>query len=106
MSLKKEQVGKIIVTGQDADVQGVNNLINGSQSMTIYKPIAPLATRAAVVAMELAKTKKVANIEKVKVGELLIYAELLAPVVVDKNNYKETVVKDGQVQLSELIGNE
>lgn len=102
LSLKKELIGKVIITGQDADVQGVNNIIAGSQSMTIYKPIKPLATRAAEVAVQLGKEKSIKDATKIKVGELLVPAELLTPVVVDKNNYKDTVINDGHVQLAEL----
>jgi D-xylose transport system substrate-binding protein len=105
LALKKDLLGKVVITGQDADITGMKNIISNNQNMTIYKPIKPLATRAAEVAMELAKTHKIEGAIKVKVGDQEVYAELLSPVVVDKNNYKETVVKDGHVQQSELAGN-
>jgi D-xylose transport system substrate-binding protein len=101
-SLPKDLLGKVVITGQDADKASLKNIIAGNQSMTIYKPIKPLAFRAAESAMKLAKGEKLESI-KVKVGEYETNAMFLAPVVVDKSNYKETVVKDGHVSLSEVL---
>ncbi len=39
--------GKVLVTGQDAEVSGIRNILLGDQSMTIYKPIKKLATQLA-----------------------------------------------------------
>jgi D-xylose transport system substrate-binding protein len=102
LSLNKDLLGKIVITGQDADVIGLKNVISGNQSMTVYKSIKSLAIRAAEVAMELAKTKTIANGKLMKFGDLEVNAELLPAIAVDKSNYLDTVVKDGQVQLSEL----
>jgi D-xylose transport system substrate-binding protein len=70
--------------------------------MTIYKPIKPLAHQAAESAVKLAKKEKITSI-KTKVGDFEVNAILLEPIAVDKNNYKETVVKDGHVNLSEVL---
>lgn len=37
-----------------------------------------------------------------KVADYEVNAILLDPVVVDKNNYKETIIKDGHLSLSEI----
>jgi D-xylose transport system substrate-binding protein len=103
LALSKDQVGKVVVTGQDADPTGVKNIIQGNQSMTVYKPIKPLAMRAAEIAMILARKGDISNKKKIRFSDIEVYAELLAPLTVDKNNYKETVVKDGHVSLSEVI---
>jgi hypothetical protein len=52
----------------------------------------------------LAKTKTVANGKKMKFGDLEVMAELLPAIAVDKTNYLDTVIKDGQVQLSDITG--
>jgi len=101
-SLPKDLLGKVVVTGQDADKTTMKNIIAGTQAMTIYKPIKPLAYQAAQSAMKIAKGEKVSSI-KTKIGTHEVNAILLEPVVVDKNNYKETVVKDGHVNLSEVV---
>ena len=51
---------------------------------------------------KLAKKEKITSI-KTKVGDFEVNAILLEPIAVDKNNYKETVVKDGHVNLSEVL---
>jgi D-xylose transport system substrate-binding protein len=102
-SLPKELVGKVIVTGQDAEMNALKNIISGAQAMTIYKPIKPLAYQAAECALKLAKGEKILNTVKVKNGDVEVDAIQLDPVVVDKANYKDTVVKDGHVNLSELL---
>jgi D-xylose transport system substrate-binding protein len=101
-SLPKDLIGKVIVTGQDADKAALKNIISGNQSMTIYKPIKALAHTAAECAMKLAKKEKIESI-KTKVGDYETNAIYLEPVVVDKHNFKETVVKDGHVNLSEVL---
>lgn len=101
-SLPKDVLGKALVTGQDADKNSLKNIIAGTQTMTIYKPIKTLACQAAEAAMKIAKGEKVSSI-KTKIGTHEVNAILLEPVVVDKTNYKETVVKDGHVNLSEVL---
>lgn len=101
-ALPKELLGTTVITGQDADKASLKNIIAGNQSMTIYKPIKPLAHKAAECAIKLARGEKVESV-KIKIGEYETNAILLEPVVVDKSNYKETVVKDGHVNLTEVL---
>jgi D-xylose transport system substrate-binding protein len=105
LSIRKELLGKVVITGQDADITGVKNIISGNQSMTIYKPIKDLGRRAAELAMQLAKDPVIKDKTKTKIGDIEIYAELLPPVVVDKDNYKEILVKEGHIQSGELVEN-
>jgi D-xylose transport system substrate-binding protein len=102
-ALKPELRGKVLITGQDADLNSMRNIISGYQSMTIYKPIKPLAQLGAEVAMKLAKGVKIEGTTKLKFGNIEVASILLNPLVVDKTNYKDTVVKDGHVSLSELL---
>jgi D-xylose transport system substrate-binding protein len=99
---QKDLLGKVVVTGQDAEKTSLKNIIAGLQTMTVYKPIKTLAYQAAEAAMKIAKNEKVSP-TKTKIGTHEVNAILLEPVVVDKNNYKETVVKDGHVNLSEVL---
>jgi D-xylose transport system substrate-binding protein len=101
--LSADLLGKVAVTGQDADLAGIRNIIAGKQSMTIYKPIKPLAHLAADLAIKLGKGQAVQGKTKFQSGSITINAILLEPVVVDKTNYNETVVKDGHVSQSEII---
>jgi ABC-type xylose transport system substrate-binding protein len=47
--------GKVLVTGQDAGLEALQNVAAGKQTMTIYKPIVPLASQAVDAAIKLAK---------------------------------------------------
>jgi D-xylose transport system substrate-binding protein len=47
--------GKVLVSGQDADLQGCKRILAGEQAMTVYKPIRQLAEKAAEVAVAMAK---------------------------------------------------
>jgi D-xylose transport system substrate-binding protein len=52
--LKKKGLNKIVpVTGQDATVQGLQNILTGDQCMTVFKNIQPEAEAAANLAIKL-----------------------------------------------------
>jgi D-xylose transport system substrate-binding protein len=87
--------GKVFVSGQDADLAGLQRIVDGTQSMTVYKPISQLAPRAAEAAVTLAKKEKVSTTRTVNNGKIDVPSILLEPVVVDKNNLEETVIKEG-----------
>ncbi len=101
-ALPRDLSGKVIITGQDADLSGVEYIVDGSQSMTIYKPIKPMARLAGEAAMKLAIGEEVEGKTKIKTVILEVNAILLDPLVVDRSNYKETVVRDGHISLSDL----
>lgn len=103
-ALPIDMVGKVIVTGQDAELIAIKNIIAGTQTMTVYKPIKDLAYRAAEIAMGFSKGKGPKNSIKLKSEDVEVDAILLNPLVVDKSNYKSTVVQDGHVALSEIEG--
>src|SRR6185503_10281813 len=47
--------GKVLVTGQDAELAACQRIMRGTQTMTIYKPLQQLADRAAEVAVAIAR---------------------------------------------------
>lgn len=103
-ALPADLVGKVLITGQDAELIAVKNIISGNQAMTVYKPIRPLAHQAAELAMSFAKKGAMPkNKTKVKSDDIEVDAVLLKPLVVDKSNYKDTVVKDGHIAMSEIM---
>ena len=87
--------GKVLVSGQDADLAGLQRIIAGKQSMTVYKPVHLLARRAAEAAVALARGEKVDAPARINNGKVDVPSILLEPIVVDKANIEETVVKDG-----------
>jgi D-xylose transport system substrate-binding protein len=102
---EQKLAGKVLVSGQDADLAACQRIVAGAQSMTVYKPIAPLATRAAEVAIALAKHSSVESNGKVNNGSKDVASYLLAPVAVDKNNVVQTVIKDGFAKMEDVYRN-
>lgn len=98
-ALKSQHLdGKVVITGQDATTQGLQDILLGTQSMTVFKPIVREAAAAAKVAVGLAEGKKnaVSAVAKAKVfnGKMRVPSVLLQPIVVTKSNVG-IVVKDG-----------
>ena len=87
--------GKVLVTGQDAELAGLQRIAAGTQTMTIYKPLKELSSNAAIAAVRLAKHQVVIARTSVNNGKLDVPAILSDTVAVDKTNLETTVVKDG-----------
>jgi D-xylose transport system substrate-binding protein len=104
-ALPPQLVGKVLVTGQDAALDAVQRVVEGKQTMTIYKPIQPLAFIAVDSAMKLAKGEKVDAKDKINNGKLDVPALLFEPMVLDKNNVMQTVIKDGYHKLEDVYKN-
>jgi D-xylose transport system substrate-binding protein len=86
--------GKVLVTGQDADLAAVVRLYDGTQLMTVYKPLAGEARMAAEAAVALARHANVENTTTVQNADQTTKAILLTPILVTQQNAKETVLKD------------
>jgi len=97
--------GRVLVSGQDAELAGVQRVVEGTQSMTIYKPIKPLASQAAEAAIALARGEQPKANGSVDNGTKNVPSILLEPVVVDKSNVVDTVIKDGYHKLEEVYRN-
>lgn len=87
--------GKVLVTGQDAELIAAQRIAKGTQTMTIYKPIKPLADSAVDSAVKLARGETLATNDKINNGKIDVPAILQEPQAVDKENLMTTVVKDG-----------
>jgi len=87
--------GKVLVSGQDADLAAVICIAQGVQSMTVYKPVGNEAVVAAEEAVRLAKGEKSRANKTASNGKADIPAILLKPIVVTRENIKTTVVQDG-----------
>jgi D-xylose transport system substrate-binding protein len=87
--------GKIIVTGQDADLAACQRIAQGTQAMTVYKPIQSIATKAAELALKLARRQPIVARDAVSNGKIDVPSVLLEITSVTKENLRETVIKDG-----------
>ena len=98
--------GKVIVSGQDAELAACQRVLGGMQVMTVYKPIKPSAEKAAEVAMKIIRGEPINDAtHAINNGKKDVASILLPPVAVDKNNLYDTVVKDGYQKLEEIYKN-
>ena len=63
-------MGKVYVTGQDAELAADQRIVEGTQAMTIYKPLKNLATRAAELAVKMAKREIIVAREELNNGKV------------------------------------
>jgi D-xylose transport system substrate-binding protein len=94
--------GKVLVSGQDADLASLKLIVEGKQTMTVYKSIQPLANGAVEAAVKLARGEKLDTTETIDNKFKKVPAILLEPVAVDRNNLLDTVVKDGYHKLEDI----
>ncbi len=87
--------GKVAISGQDADLAGIKRIVEGTQTMTVYKPITKLADKAAEIAVQLGKDGKTEANAQLNNGLKDVPAYLLDPIAVTKDNIEETIIKDG-----------
>jgi D-xylose transport system substrate-binding protein len=102
--LKKNNAnGDVPVTGQDATVQGLQNILNGDQCMTVYKAVKKEADAAAQLAVGLAKGEQQTAPDTIKDPEsgADVPSVLLEPVAITIDNIND-VVADGYVKKDEL----
>ncbi|MGL6261120.1 D-xylose ABC transporter substrate-binding protein [Vibrio sp. WXL103] len=86
--------GKVLISGQDADLAAIRRIVDGTQTMTVYKPIPALATRAAEIAVELGNNKAPASNATLNNGTKDVPSWLLEPIAVNRTNLKTTVIAD------------
>jgi D-xylose transport system substrate-binding protein len=89
-AIKQRKLDQIPVTGQDATLQGIQNIVNGDQCMTVYKAIKKEADAAAELAIALAKGEEpTAETTPVNNNTRDVPSVLLEPVAVTKDNISE-----------------
>ncbi|MFF6912133.1 substrate-binding domain-containing protein [Streptomyces sp. NPDC012466] len=104
-ALKAAGIADIPVTGQDAELAGVQRIVTGEQYMSVYKPYPQEADVAAEMAVALAQGKSLDSIAKDKVDSPTTKAipSVLVPVVsLTKDNINDTVIKDGIYTVNEI----
>jgi D-xylose transport system substrate-binding protein len=97
--------GKVLVTGQDATVDGIRNILLGKQNMTVYKAISKEADATAKLVAALSKGSDTSSLvngqTKVTTGSN-IPSVLETPVAVDTSNIASTVLADNYVSKSDI----
>jgi D-xylose transport system substrate-binding protein len=99
-ALQSANAGPIPVSGQDATANGIQNILAGRQTMTVYKPIKAEAEAAAAVAVALLNGEDVESVEgdwemqSINNGETDLPYIALEPIAVTKDNIADTVIAD------------
>ncbi|HEY7416905.1 MAG TPA: sugar ABC transporter substrate-binding protein [Ktedonobacteraceae bacterium] len=97
--------GKAIVTGQDATVPGLQRILKGTQSMTVYKPIVKEAQATASLVAAISNGTSVSSLINGSTktqGGASIPSVLEVPISVDKSNIASTVIADKYVTKQQI----
>ena len=89
------QIGKVYVVGQDADLWACQRIVEGTQLMTVYKPIEKLAEATIECAIKLVKNEPLEIDKRIFDGKYYVPYYVLEPIAVDKNNMDDTIIRDG-----------
>jgi D-xylose transport system substrate-binding protein len=100
-ALKNHGLKPIPLSGQDATPQGVQNILSGWQTMTVYKAVKAEANAAAKVAIAMLKGQQVATNGTTNNGDRAVPSVLLTPVSITKKNYT-LLFTDGFLQKSQV----
>ncbi|CAM5529344.1 Sugar ABC transporter substrate-binding protein OS=Streptomyces tendae OX=1932 GN=GUR47_31920 PE=4 SV=1 [Streptomyces tendae] len=104
-ALKAAGIANVPVTGQDAELAGVQRIVTGEQYMSVFKSYPKEAETAAEMAVALAKGESLDSIANDKVDSATakdVPAVIVPVVSLTKDNIKETVIKDGFYTIDEI----
>jgi len=87
--------GKVLVTGQDADLAACQRIVAGTQTMTVYKPLPKLAAAAIDLAFNVVQGKTIETNATYNNGQKEVPSINLDIIAVDQSNILDTVIADG-----------
>jgi len=86
--------GKVLVSGQDADLAAIIRILDGTQTMTIYKPLGSQANSGRGSSSGMGKRRDHQDNRCISIGDKTIPATSWFLVIVTKDNVKQTVIKE------------
>ncbi|MBR1876764.1 MAG: substrate-binding domain-containing protein [Lachnospiraceae bacterium] len=93
---EQKKAGQILVTGQDADLEACQRIVQGAQLMTVYKPVEKEARAAAEATIALINGKELRKVNASENdGTYDIPAIILEPTAVNKTNMDEVIIGSG-----------
>lgn len=102
---EKRLAGKVAVVGQDADLSACQRVVEGTQLMTVYKPIDKLAKAAAEAAVKMVKGEDLGVEETIFDGTYQVPYQTMEPIPVTVENMMDTIVKDSFHRLEDIFIN-
>lgn len=97
--------GKVLVTGQDAELSACQRIVEGTQSMTVYKPINDLSKALIDTIVTLASGKELKIDGKVNNGKIDVPSILPEIYSVDKDNIVDVIIKSGFQKVEDVYAN-
>lgn len=94
--------GKVPITGQDAELAAAIRIVQGTQTMTVYKDTRALGAEAIATAIKYAKGQKVATNSTVNNNKIDVPSILLTPVAVDKSNLDKVLIDSGYLKKEDV----
>jgi D-xylose transport system substrate-binding protein len=104
-ALKSAGITGIPLGGQDAELAGVQRVVAGTQTFTIYKAYKPEAETTAEIAVNLLNGKSISSLAPAtsdSKSAKSIPTKLFPPAVVNKANVKTTVIADSLYKASDI----
>ncbi len=99
---ENRKAGEVALVGQDGDLTACQRIVEGTQTMTVYKSVDKLAAKAAECAVKLAKGQDLNVLETIDDGSNNVPFLKLTPVAVNKDNMDEVII-DGGFHLREDV---
>ncbi|OGS13559.1 MAG: hypothetical protein A2234_01430 [Elusimicrobia bacterium RIFOXYA2_FULL_58_8] len=96
--------GRVPVTGQDAEAAAAKRIMDGTQTMTVFKDTRQLAAAAFGAAMSFAAGGRAPVNTTVPNGKKDVPSLLLEPVAIDRNNIGKILVQGGYLPREEVYG--
>jgi D-xylose transport system substrate-binding protein len=87
--------GKVLVSGQDAELAAAQRIADGEQAMTVYKSLRTITRLAARSAVLLARGETVDTSAVVNNGLKDVPAMLFDPITIDRDNLEAVLIGDG-----------
>lgn len=97
--------GKVPITGQDSEVQAAQRIVQGTQTITIFKDTRELGKVAVEAAVKLAKGEDAGVNNKINNNKIDVPSILLAPIVVDKANIDKVLIESGYMKKEDVYKN-
>ena len=92
---EKRLAGTVLVSGQDADLEACQRIVEGTQVVTVYKPVSMLASDAANYAVMLAKGEDIGEHGMINDGTYDVPYVSLTPIAVTKDNIDDVIINRG-----------
>jgi putative multiple sugar transport system substrate-binding protein len=99
-----KDISSYFVTGQDAEKASVQYIIDGKQSMTVFKDVRTLVEDAISTAVSLLKDEMPATTGSYNNGKIDVPAKQSEVITVDKNNVQSALIDSGYYSASDFTG--